>query len=166
MWPAIADAPDVSRVRAPRFLGAHTCRHGNALRREPRVALPGDLGIGVFQRGDDARDARRRDRIHARRRLAVVRAGLERRIERGAARSRAGAPQRLDLGMRPPAGLGPAAPDHHAVLHHDRADGRIRPCVAEPAPTKGQRERHEALVSLDRHFGCGNFVNPGVLHAL
>ena len=86
----------------------------------------------------------------------MVRAGLERCIEGGAARSRARAAQCLDLGMRPPARLRPAAPDDHAVFHHDRPDGRIRPRVAEPAPPKGQRERHEACVSFERHFGCGN----------
>ena len=76
----------------------------------------GDLRIGVFQRRDDAGDARRDDGVGAGRRLAVMRAGLERHVKRRAARGRAGAAQRLDLRMRPAAGLRPAAADDDAVL--------------------------------------------------
>ncbi len=84
-----------------------------------------------------------------------MRAGLQRHIERGAARGLAGAPQRLGLGMRPAARLGPAAADDDAVLDHDRADGRVRPGAPEPAPAERQRQLHEALI---RGFGFLGFL--------
>src|SRR4051812_31715884 len=82
-----------------------------------------------------------------------MRAWLQRHIQRGAARGLAGALQRLDLRMRPPAGLGPAAADNDAVLDDHSADGRIGPGAAQPAPAQRQRQRHEALVGSFRCFG-------------
>src|SRR5262249_50506203 len=58
----------------------------------------------------------------------------------------AGAPQRLHLGMGPPARLGPPAADDDAVLDHHRAHGRIGPGAPEPTPAERKRERHETLV--------------------
>ena len=75
-----------------------------------------------------------------------MRARLQRDVERGAARRRAGAAQRLDLRMRPAAGLRPAAADDDAVLDDHRTDGRIGPGAAEPAPAERKRQRHEAPV--------------------
>ena len=76
--------------------------------------------------------------------FAVMRARLERDVKRRAARRLAGAAQRLDLRMRPPAGLRPAAADNDAVLDDHRADRRIGPGAAEPAPAERERQRHEA----------------------
>src|SRR5207244_5836946 len=81
------------------------------------------------------------------------RAGLARGVRRRAARGVARPPQRLDLGMRPPARLGPPAPDHYGVLHHHRTDRWVRPGIAEPAPPQVQRERHEACTDIRTHSG-------------
>src|SRR5437016_3826908 len=75
-----------------------------------------------------------------------MRTRLQRHIERGPARRLACAPQRLGLGMRPAAGLGPAAADNDAVLHHDRAYGRIGPGASLPAATERQRQLHGTQV--------------------
>src|SRR5262249_11992427 len=87
--------------------------------------------------------------VRARRRLAVMGAWFERHIERGAVCNRAGAAQRLDLGMRPATGLRPAAPDNVTAPHEDRADRRIRPCSAKSASTQRQCERHISVVIGD-----------------
>ena len=158
--PPVAHAADMPGMGAPRLLGAEPDIDRDALLAQPRMALAGDLRIGILQRRHHARDAGRHDGVDAGRRLAVMRAGLERHVERRAARRLAGAPQRLDLGMRPPARLGPAAPDHDAVLHHDRADRRIRPRIAEPAPAERQRERHEAVSRSELIPAGSKPVNP------
>src|ERR1700676_383470 len=158
MGPLVADAPEVSGVIA--------CRRG---RPEPdidrdagspkfRVALPGDFRIGILDRRYHAPDPGSDDGVSAGRRLAKMRAWLERRVERGAARSFAGGLERLGLGVRTAARLGPAAAYNDAVLDHERADGRIGPGAALPAPAKRQRQLHEALV--------GGFRFPGFLREL
>ena len=88
------------------------------------VALPRDLGIGIDQRGHHARQAGCDHRVGAGRRFAVMRARLQRHIQRRAARGLAGPPDRLDFGMRPPTRLGPAAADDDAVFDDHRADRR------------------------------------------
>ena len=153
MRAAVAHAAEMPRMGAARLLGADADIDRDAVLAQPRMALAGDLGVRVFQRRDDARDARRQDGVDAGRGLAVMRAGLERRVKRRAARRLPGAAQRLDLGMRPPARLGPAAPDHDAVAHHHGADRRVRPRIAEPAPPERQRQRHEAGVEVRTHPG-------------
>ena len=117
------------------------------------VALPGHLRIGILDRRHDARNAGGNHRIGAGRRLAEMRARLQRHVERGAARGFARALKRLRLGMRTAAGLGPAAADDDAISDHDRADGRIGPGAALPAPSERQRQLHEALVGGFRIFG-------------
>src|SRR5882757_11559735 len=82
-----------------------------------------------------------------------MRTGLQRHIQRGAARGLAGAFQGFGLGMRPSARLGPAAADDDAILDHDGADGRIGPGAALPAPAERQRQLHEALVGSFGLFG-------------
>src|SRR5437660_10431805 len=82
-----------------------------------------------------------------------MRARLQRHIQRRTARGLAGAVERLDLRMRTPAGLGPAAADNDAVLDDNSADSGIGPTAAQPAPAERQRQRHEALVGSFRCFG-------------
>ena len=119
------------------------------------VPLPCHFRIGILDRRHHARNAGGDDGIDAGRRLAEMRARLQRHIERGAARGLACTPQRLGLGMRPAAGLRPAAADDDAILHHDRADGRIGPGAALPAPAERQRQLHVALVG---GFGVAEFL--------
>src|SRR5262245_49198209 len=107
---------------------------------------PGNLGIGINKGGDHARDAGSDDRVDTWLRLAVMRAGLERDVERRPARRGTGAAQRLGLSMRPPAGLSPTAADDYAVFDDDRADGGIGPSASQPALTEREGERHEAGV--------------------
>ena len=97
------DAPDVSGMGVPRLVGAHADVDSDAGGTQPRVALPGDFGIGILDRADDARDTGGDQRIGARRRLAVVRARLERDVDGGAARGgvrRAPAPAARHAGGR------------------------------------------------------------------
>src|SRR5690349_16844229 len=77
-----------------------------------------------------------------------MRARLQGDIERGAARRHAGPAQRLRLGMRPAADLGPAAADDHAILYDHRADGGVGPGPPQAAPPEIERELHEAAVGL------------------
>ena len=81
-----------------------------------------------------------------------MRTGLQRHVERGAARGLAGPPERLGLGMRPAAWLGPAAADDDAVLDDDRADGRVRPGATLPAPAERERKVHKPLVRRAGEF--------------
>ena len=110
------------------------------------MALPGDIRIGILDRRHHARDPGGDDGIRTGRRLADMRARLQRHIERGAARGLPGTPERLGLGMGPAACLRPATADNDAVPDHHRADGRIGPGAALPAPPERQRQRHETLV--------------------
>ena len=57
MRAAVAHAADVAGMGAPRLLGAEPDLDRDAALAQPRVALPGDLGIGIFQRRHHARDA-------------------------------------------------------------------------------------------------------------
>ena len=134
----VAHAPQVPGMIEPRFIGAHADCYGEAGRAQPRVTGAGNLRVWIFERRHDAGDARGDDRVGARRRLAVVRARLERDVEVGAARGLAGAAQGLDLRMRPAAGLGPAAADDPRLAaiaaDNDGADRGVGPGAAEPAP--------------------------------
>src|SRR4051812_29689723 len=102
------------------------------------MAPAGDLGVGVFECRHHTRDTGTDDGVDAWRRLALVRAGFERHIERRALGRLAGALQRLGLGMGAAARLRPAAADDDAVLDDDRADGRIGPGTAKPAAAERQ----------------------------
>ena len=115
-----------------------------------RDALAVDPPVGAERRGDHPAHAGVDQRHGAGRRAAVVRAGLERDVDRGAERARAGPAQRLDLGVRPAARLGPAAAHDAAVLDHHAADRGVRPGAAEAALGQPQRQRHEAAVELIR----------------
>ena len=123
----------------------------NPCRAQFRMPLARDFRIGVFDRSDDAGNADGDDRVGARRRLAKMRTGLERDVECRAPRRLAGPSQRFGLCMRAAARLGPAAPDDHTILHHDRADGRIGPGAAQPAPAEAQRQLHVTAI----RFPCG-----------
>ena len=63
------------------------------------VTLPGDFRIGVLDRRHHAFDAGRDDGVCARRRLADMRTGLERHIERGPVRRLTSLRQRNGFGV-------------------------------------------------------------------
>ncbi len=142
---AFAHAPDVAGMGAPRLGGADADVDRDAGGAQPRMARAGDLRVGVFERGDHARDAGGDDRVGAGRRLAVMRAGLERHVERGAARCLAGAAaaprSRHAAGRR----LASSRARRSTPLATTTApDGRIGPGAPEPAPAERERQRHEA----------------------
>ncbi len=147
---AVENPADMARVVAPRLVRAEPVGHGNPRRAQTGITVAGDLGIGIAQRRDHARDPGGNNGVDAGGRPAVMRAGLERDIERGVPRLLSRAPQRLGLGMRPAASLSPAAADNAAVLDDNRTDRRIGPGIAEPASPERQRELHETEIG-----GCG-----------
>ena len=79
--------------------------------RSRATPLPDDARVGVLDGAHHAGDAGLQDRVGARRRAAVMRAGLERDVHGLAARPLAGQRQHLGLGVRPAARLGAAARD-------------------------------------------------------
>ncbi len=149
----VADAPEMSGVIVRGFRRAQPDIDGDAGGAKPGVPLPGHFGIGILDRRYHPRDARGDNGVGAGRRLADMRARLQRHIERGAAGGLAGARQRLGLGMGTSAGLRPSAAHDNAVLDHHRADRGIGPGASLPAPAQRQRQLHETLVGSFRHFG-------------
>ena len=57
MRTAVAHAPDMAGMVAPRRVGADADFDRDAGGAQPRMARAGDFGIGIFQRRDDARNA-------------------------------------------------------------------------------------------------------------
>lgn len=114
------------------------------------MALTGNVGVWILNRGDDAGDAGGDDGVGAWRGPAVMRARLEGHVKRRALGRGAGAIDRLGFGMRSATRLGPAAADNDAparlVSHQNRTDGGIGPRVAKPTATERQRQRHEAPI--------------------
>ena len=131
---------------APRLLGAGSDGDRDPRRPQPRVPLPGHFRVRVLHRRDDPRDAGRDDRLGAGRRLADMRAGLERHVEGRAARRLARLGDRDRLGMRPPARRGDAAADDYAVLDQNGADGRVRRGETQRPLPQIERRVHPAKV--------------------
>ena len=149
----VADAAEMSGVIARGFRSAEPDIDDDAGGAQFGMALACHFRIGILDRRHHAGNSRSDHRIDAGRRLAEMRTGLQGHVERGAARGLTGALERLRLGMRPAAGLGPAAADDDAVLHDHSADGGIGPGATLPAPAERQRKLHEALVSGLGLFG-------------
>src|SRR5258705_1205646 len=163
MGTPVADAPEVSGMIARGLSRAEPDVDGDAGGAKFGMALACDFRIGILDRRNHARDTGGDDGVGTGRRLADMRAWLQRHIEGGAARSLAGAPERLRLGVGTAARLRPAPADNDAVLDHDSADGRVWPGAALPALTERQGQRHEALVSGLRFPGSFRelvFQNP------
>ena len=87
------DEPDVELARSSSSSPSSTAMPAA----RSRCAPPAAAGIGIAHRGDHARDAGRRSRHRRRARAAVVVAGLERHVQRGAARI---VPRRARIGQR------------------------------------------------------------------
>jgi hypothetical protein len=107
----------------------------DARRPEPLEASAVDLRVRVADRRDDARDPRLHDRVRAGWRRPVVRARLERDVERRPASPVAGLRERGHLRMRRASPLVPALADDLTVEHDQRAD-------------QGMRRLHRAAPSL------------------
>ena len=141
---------------------------GSSIATTTRADAGGDQGIG------------------AGRRLAVMAAGLERDIGRGAARRLAGPRQRLGLGMRPAAGLRPAAPDDAPSLTMTQPTaglGQVRPrsrrasasaariwsasmgCIAsrEPSWSDGSLRRERLIAGWSKDEAASSWPQAGSL---
>src|SRR4051812_10731601 len=150
MRTAVADAGDMAGMRAPRLFSANADVERDTGGAQTRMALPRHPGIWIFQRRHDARDAGCDDAIGARGSFAIMRAGLQRHVERGAASGRAGAPQCSGRGMRPSPRLRPPPSDNDRSAPppapYNRPDRGIGPGAAEAAATKRERQLHEAMI--------------------
>lgn len=152
MRPSINNTPDMTRMRAPCLVGPDPHIDRNAGRAQPRVTAPSNLGIGVFQRRDDTRDAGLDNGIRAGRRLAMMRARLECHVERAPPSRRTRARQCFGFGMRASPGAGDAAADDNRritlIAHDNRAHRWVGPGLAEATPAERKRERHEPRVVI------------------
>src|SRR6516162_812465 len=148
MRAAIADAAKMAGVIVGCFRREKTGVDCDPHGAQSGVALTRNFRVGIPDRSHHPRNPGGNDRVDARRRLAEMRARLERHIERGALRLTISAVQRHRLCMRTTARLGPAPPDNDAVLDHDRADGRVRPGAAESAPAERESKLHKATIGF------------------
>ena len=98
---------------------------GDAAPAQPRRAAAAHARIGIAHAEDDAAHAGREDGVGARRRAAVVVAGLERDVQRRAAAARAGITQRFDLTVRTAGAAMVAASDDPPAGDDHGADRRI-----------------------------------------
>jgi hypothetical protein len=71
-------AREESDVELARLIAERPFHHLDAGTAQARQALAGDERVRIFDRVDDSADAGRHQRVTARRRAAVVRAGFER----------------------------------------------------------------------------------------
>ena len=143
----------VRRERSPDLVDDRTRRDvdRDAPLPEPGDAATRDVGIGVDERDDDARDARVEQRLGAGRRAALVRARLERDVRGGAPGAGAGRRQRADLGVRAARWLGGALADDGPVRRDDHA---AHPRVGGgPTPAEGTEAEGAAQERLVR-LGC------------
>ena len=105
--------------------------------------------IGIRHCGNDAANPGSQDGVDARWRAPVMIAGLERHIQRAAARIApmlARLRQRVDLGMRLTGAQMKAFADHRTVLYDNTADARIRRRRIETALRKRERTRHVRVI--------------------
>ena len=156
--PLVANAPEMPGVIARRFPGTKPDVDRNPGTTQPGMALPRHLGVGILDRRDHARDAAGNRGVRAGRRLADMRAWLQRHVQGCAHRCFAGPRKRLRFRMRTATGLRPAAADDHPILDHDCADSRVRPGAPLPAAAQHQRQFHEPVV--------GGLRFPGFLREL
>ena len=73
-------------------------------------------------------------------------ARFQRNIGGGTFGSATRTPQRFGFSMGPPAGLGPATPDRHAVFDDDTAHSRVRPSITQPTHSERKGGGHKLLV--------------------
>jgi hypothetical protein len=115
-------------------------------------AAPGDPGVGVLDRDDDAGDAGCDQGVGAGRRAPVVGAGFEGDEGGGTACRLARGGERTDLGVVPAGSPGRALADHGAVRTDDDAPD---PRIGRGDPTRARGEAqgllHRQIVARHRH---------------
>jgi hypothetical protein len=127
--PPILHPQQEAGIDLGRLGGALAHLHDDARCLEPGVALPFHPGIGILQRRDDAGDAGCHQGIGAGRRATVVRARLERDIDRGALQGFAGARASTSACGRPPSCVRPRAITRpsRTITHPTDGLGQVRP---------------------------------------
>ena len=135
------------RVQRVALLAQHAAHHLDASRLKAGKALASHQRVGVARPRHDPRHAGREQCIDAGRLLAVVGAGLQGHIRRGA-RGVLATPgaigQGVCLGMGLSVALVPALADHTAGAHDHAAHQRVRVREARTPPGKLHRPGHEA----------------------
>ena len=144
--PAVGAVEQVGREVGADLGGVEADGHVDPCSAEAGDALPGDVGIGVLDGDDDPGDAGLDERVGARRRAAVVRAGLEGDIG-GAAPGPVGPVGDGGLecdgfGMPAAGRLGGALGDHRSGAVGEHA---ADPRVGGGAAAGGERDRAGAL---------------------
>ena len=141
--PAGCPVVDVGGVQLPRFRFEEARLHGDALRAQPFDSLARNAPVRIGHGDVDAGDARRDDRVRARRRAAPVAAGLQGYVQLGPPRAVAGLLERLRLGV-PPAVFPVVSPAHdHAVADDHGAHHGIGTGPASSPRRQVQRLAHE-----------------------
>ena len=113
------------------------------------IAAARDAGVGVLEGNDHARHAGLEERIGARRRSPVVRAGLERHVRgvRGPSAPRAASGG--DLSVRPAGSpLCGSFSDDRAVTHEEAANPGVRGGAPTRALAEGHRPIHELGIAV------------------
>jgi hypothetical protein len=98
--------------------------------------------IGITARDHHMGDRGRGQRICTRRGLAVMGARFQRDIYGGAMGIFTSLIQCMAFGMWPTTRLGPTPANHTALFDQHTADSRVRPHLALPTRTQGQRQMH------------------------
>jgi len=130
-------------VRPVNGLDSMAARANDAAANQPA----GGDRVRVGHGDDHACDPGGEQGKRARRRLAVVVAGLERHVRRRAARSESGRAQRVHLRVRAAVDLVPSLADHHVAPRDDAADERVRRDMPGAARRESQRAAHQRDVA-------------------
>ena len=140
--PVPGHAQDVAGRHPARLLRAQPESTATPASRSTAKPRPAISGLGSSIGAHHAADAGGDDGVGARRRAAVMRAGLQRDVHGLAPGPRAGAGQRVPLRVRAAALLRPAARDHLAggLVGDDGADGRVGRGAAQHATRHAQRQ--------------------------
>ena len=144
--PAGAHPLKKAGVQLRRFRRTHSGLDRQPGRAQPGQAGAGDTRVRILHGGNDPAEPGGDQRIGAGRGLAPMTARFQRHIGRAPACRDACARQRLGLGMRAPARLGPAAADDMPVLDDHTANRRVRPDIAKATPGEPQRCPHHPRV--------------------
>ena len=145
---ALGDAQDVAGRHPVRLARHRPAFHRDARGAQPRQPAAGNARVGILDGADDAADAGSDDGVGARRRGAVMRAGLQRHVQGRPARLRPRAAQGFRLRVRTAAAGGDTARDHLSgrLIRDDGADGRVWRRGAQPALREPQGNRHHVSI--------------------
>ena len=146
-WPAALDAREKSAVQLSRGVAHQACRDDDTACAQLRETAAGDLRVRVLARHDDAGDARRQQRVGARRRAAEMRARLECDVGGCTTRPFARGAQREDFGVRLAGALVPAFADDLFAMSDHAADARIGLRRMQTEIGEAQRARHVGMIN-------------------